>query len=334
MSRTGILCILIFLVLPAAVQGLVFGNGDQVRFDQRVDDDVFAAGRHVSVNAPVRSLIAVGGEVLVNAPVEGDVIAAGGTIAINAPVGGKVVLAGGMVTLNSSIVRNVLVYAADVVITRDTVVGDDALVSAGKVTNSGEVKGNFTVSSQQFTDTGKAGHLSYTRDQSTLGEDILGFLSLAVILFSLGLGILGLVLIRLAPGPFRIVEGEIRTRPLVKVLAGLGGILGGIVLTVILAITLIGMPLALCTGMGLVAGLLFSTLFVSSSLGRVIVTRSGRTMKEWQYFLLGFVILQVSFRIPYVGLVILAVSLCLGFGALLYAVAACRTHISRGERPG
>lgn len=333
MSRTGILCILILLVLPAAVQGLVFGNGDQVRFDQKVDDDVFAAGRQVWVNAPVRSLIAAGGEVWVNAPVEGDVIVAGGTISINAPVGGKVVLAGGTVILNSSVGRNVLVYAADVVITSNTVIGDDALVSAGKVTYNGEVKGNLTVSSQQFTDAGKAGHLSYTRDRSTPGEDILGFLSLAVILFSIGMGILGLVILRLAPGPFRLVEGEVRTRPVVKFLAGLGGILGGIVLTVLLAITLVGIPLALCTGLGLVAGLLLSTLFVSSSLGRVIATRIGRTMKEWQYFLLGFVILQVSFRIPYIGLVILAISLSLGFGALIYALAACRARISGDDRP-
>jgi len=240
MSRTSILCILIVLVLPAAVQGLVFGNGDQVRFDQKVDDDVFALGRQVSVNAPVKSLIAVGGEVRVNAPVEGDVISAGGTISINAPVGGKVVLAGGTVILNSSVGRNVLVYAADVVITRDTVIGDDALVSAGKVTYNGEVKGNLTVSSQQFIDNGKAGHLSYTRESSTPGEDILGFLSLAVILFSIGMGILGLVILRLTAGLFKLVEGEVRTRPVVKFLAGLGGILGGIVLTVLLAITLVG----------------------------------------------------------------------------------------------
>lgn len=333
MRRTGILCILFFLVLPAAVQGLVLGNGDQVRFDQKVDDDVFAAGRQVSVNAPVRSLIAAGGEVWVNAPVEGDVIAAGGTISINAPVGGKVVLAGGTVILNSSVGRNALVYAADVEIGRSTVVGADALVSAGKVTYYGEVRGNLTVSSQQFTDAGKAGHLSYTRDRSTAGEDILGFLSLAVILFSIGMGILGLLILRLAPGPFRFVEGEVRTHPVMKFLVGLGGIIGGIVLTVLLAITLIGIPLALCTGLGVVAGLLTSTLFVSLSLGRVIATRIGRTMKEWQYFLLGFLILQVSFRIPFAGLVILAISLCLGFGALMYALAACRTRISGEDRP-
>lgn len=316
------------LLLPGMVHALVTGSGDLVHFDTQIDDDVVAIGRQISVNAPVRSLLVAGGEVLVNAPVEGDVVAAGGTVTLNAPVGGKVVLAGGVVTLNSTIGRNLLVYGGDVEMTGRTVVGADALVSASRVANHGEVRGNLTVSSQQFTDTGKAGHLSFTREGSTLGSEILGFLCLATVLFSIGMGILGLLMIHLIPGPFRLVEEQVRSRPLVKLLAGLGGILGGIILTILLALTVIGIPLALCVCMGLIAGILSATLFVSSSLGRFIAIRFGRTLKEWQHFLLGFVILHLSFRIPFLGLVILAVALCLGFGALMYALPSCRTLIA------
>jgi len=331
MSRTCILFVLMLLILTGAVQALVAESGDQVHFDYPVDDDVFAAGGRVSVNAPVKSLIAAGGEIEINAPVEGDVIAAGGTVVINAPVGGKVVLAGGLITLNSSVARNVLIYAGDVKITEKTTVGTDALISASQVTNKGEVKGNLTVSSQEFTDTGRAGHLSYTRESSSPGADLLGFISLAMVLFSIGMGILGLLLIKIAPGPYRLVEAEVRSRPLVKLVAGLGGILGGIILTVLLAITVIGLPVALCAGMGLVTGLLFATLFVSSSLGKVIGERLGWTLKMWQQFLIGFVILHLSIRIPYLGLVILAIALCFGFGAVLYALPACRSLLSESE---
>lgn len=325
------LCVLMLLLLPGMVHALVTGSGDRVHFDTPVDDDVFAIGGQLSVNAPVRSLVVAGGEVLVNAPVEGDVVAAGGTVTINAPVGGKVVLAGGMVTLNSTIGRNALMYGGDVKMTSNTVIGADALVSASRVANHGEVRGNLTVSSQQFTDTGKAGHLSFTRERSTLGSEILGFLSLATVLFSIGMGILGLLMIHFTPGPFRLVEEQVRARPLVKILAGLGGILGGIILTILLALTVIGIPIALCVCLGLIAGMLFATLFVSSSLGRFLADRFGRTLKDWQYFLLGFVVLQLSFRIPFLGMVILAIALCLGFGALMYALPSCRTLFTGGS---
>ncbi len=331
MCRSGILFVLILILLPGAVQALVMESGDLVQVDHPVDDDVFAAGREVWVNAPVKSLVVAGGKVEINAPVEGDVFAAGATIAINAPVGGKVVLAGGMVTLNGNIGRNVLIHAGNVKITKGTTVGVDALISAGQVTNVGNVRGNLTVTSQEFTDTGKAGHLAYTRESPSPGDVLRKLLSLAMVLFTIGMGLLGLLLIRLAPGPFATVVAGVRSRPLVKGLAGLGGILGGIILTVLLAITVIGLPVAVCVCMGMVAGLLFATLFVASSLGKIIGDRLGWRLVEWQYFLLGFVILQILFRIPLAGPVILFVTLCLGFGALLYAIPACRCLLSGEE---
>ena len=319
MTRSSVLLLVLFvLLLPCAVHALVTETNDQVLLNQPIDDDVIAAGGKVAVNAPVRSLIAAGGEIEINAPVEGDVIAAGGTITLNAPVTGKVLLAGGLVTLNSSVGRNVLIHSGEVNITSAATVGADALVSGGRVIHHGDVKGNLTVSSEDFTSARTSRHLSYTRDSASLGERMLGLVSFALILFSLGMAILGLLAIRFAPVPYMAVEARVRSRPLVNVLAGLGGILGAIVLGVLLAITVVGLPLAICIVVVLVAGLLFATLFVSSSLGYVIGRRLRWKTKAWQQFVIGFVILQIAFRIPYIGLVLLAISVCLGFGAFLF----------------
>lgn len=326
MTRPCIVLVILILLLPGAVQALVTESRDQVLLNQPVDDDVIAAGGKVAVNAPVRSLIAAGGEIEINAPVDGDVIAAGGTITLNAPVTGKVLLAGGVVTLNSSVGRNVLVHAGEVNITRSATVGADALVSAGRVSHYGEVRGNLTVSSEEFTSAGTERHLAYKRDNASFRNTILGILSLAMILFSLGMAFLGLLAIRFAPGPYMAVEARVRSRPLVNVLAGLGGILGGILLGVFLAVTIVGLPIAICILAVLFAGLLFATLFVSSSLGYVIGERLGWKMKAWQQFVIGFVILQIAFRIPYIGLILLAGSVCLGFGTFLFVVSRCRPH--------
>ncbi|HOT03907.1 MAG TPA: hypothetical protein PK069_06995 [Methanolinea sp.] len=328
MTRPCIILILLILLLPCAVNALVTQSGDQVVLNQPIDDDVIAAGGKVVVNAPVQSLIAAGGEIEINAPVKGDVIAAGGMISLNAPVSGKVLLAGGAVTLNSSVGRNVLVHAGDVNISRSATVGADALVSAGRVSHQGEVKGNLTVSSEEFTSAGTERHLAYTRENTSLGRGLLGILTLGLILFSLGMAVLGLLAIRIAPAPYMAVEARVRSRPLVNILAGLGGILGGIVLGVLLALTIVGLPIAICILMMLIAGLLFSTLFVSSSLGYIIVERLGWHTKAWQQFLIGFILLQIAFRIPYIGLILLAVSVCLGFGAFIFGLSSCRPNSS------
>ena len=328
MTRSFIVFVLLVLLLPCAVPALVTESSDQVLLNQPVDDDVIAAGGKVAVNAPVRSLIAAGGEIEINAPIEGDVIAAGGTITLNAPVGGKVLLAGGVVTLNSSVGTNALVHAGEVNITRSATVGADALVSGGRVFHYGEVKGILTVSSEDFTSAGTERHLTYKRDNASFRNTILGILSLALILFSLGLAILGLLAIRFAPEPYLAVEARVRARPLLNVLAGMGGVLGGSVPGVLLAVTVVGLPLAICIFAFLFAGLLFSTLFVSSSLGSLIWDRLGWRTNAWQQFMIGFVILQIAFRIPYIGLILLAGSVCLGFGAFLFVVSGCRLHFS------
>ena len=328
-KTTWIALFFLLLFLPAGVQALVSQSGDLVVIGEQVQDDLFATGGSVIVNAPVYSLVAAGGTIDVNAPVEGDVIAAGGTIRINAPVGGKVVLAGGTVVLNGSVGRNALVYGGTVDVTPAAVVSKDAVLSGGKVSSEGTVLGNLTVSTREFVNTGVAGHLDYMKEEKSSGG-LQTILSFFFVFFSVGMLILGLLFLFLAPAPFLAVEKGSRERPLIKTLVGFAGILGGLILCVLLAITIVGIPIAFLLGMGLLAGILLSTLFVSSGLGRVIVTRFGWNLPEWQVFVIGFLILHLAFRIPFVGWIVLAVSMCLGFGALLYSVRSCSPLVRKG----
>jgi hypothetical protein len=78
------------ILLPTGVSALVTYNGGEVLIDHPVQDDVFATGGTVTIDAPIASLIAAGGMVNINAPVSGDVIVAGGTVNIGANIGGNV----------------------------------------------------------------------------------------------------------------------------------------------------------------------------------------------------------------------------------------------------
>ena len=76
--RIIVLLLLLLLLLPGAQAVRMIGGDDPVVVSEPIDDDVFAAGGMLSIEAPVDSLIAAGGEIEVSAPVRGDVIVAGG----------------------------------------------------------------------------------------------------------------------------------------------------------------------------------------------------------------------------------------------------------------
>lgn len=310
--------VLILLLIPAGALALQSFSGDQVSVDSPVADDVFAAGGTISVNAPVDSLVALGGTITINAPVKGDVIVAGGRVTANNNIGGKLVAAGGTVDVNGDVGTNAVLIGGTVKINERSVIGRDAEISAGTVVNSGHVNGNLTVKSERFTGTGPVGGEStYVRTgPGSLSE----IFSLFWVLFSIGWLILGLVLMYIAPGRYKVVEEEVRKSPIVRLVVGFTGLVVACIVLVLLALTIIGLPVAIVMGLLVIIGIIVSVIFVSSAFGRLSLGWLKTEIRDWHAFIAGFVILSVLFRLPVAGIFILVIVICLGFGALLYAV--------------
>jgi hypothetical protein len=93
-----------------------------------------------------------------------------------------------------------------------------------------------------------------------------------------------------------------------------------VILIAVLAVTLVGFPIALIMGMLFIIALMLSSLFVSFAVGRAIINALKFETNDVVIFVIGFVILSVLFRIPYAGVLIGIVALSLGFGAIVYAV--------------
>jgi hypothetical protein len=87
----------------------------------------------------------------------------------------------------------------------------------------------------------------------------------------------------------------------------------------LLAITIIGIPIALLLGMSLVGAILLASLFVSSAFGTAIARRAGWTMGSMGAFVMGFVLLHLVFLIPVAGIIIRIIVVSMGLGALLVA---------------
>jgi hypothetical protein len=322
----GILFALVLIMLiPAGVSALATLNGGQVTIGQPVPDDVFASGGTIDVNAPVDSLIAAGGTINLNAPVKGDVIAAGGTINVNGDIGGKLVAAGGTINVNSGAGTNAVLAGGSVSIAEGATIGRDAMISGGQVSNAGNIAGNLTVRARSFENTGTAGHVDV--ELSDPGEEFSRILSIFGIVFTIGMLILGLVLLHVAPGHFMVVEEEVRKSAIIKTVAGFFAIIISLVVLVLISITIVMLPIALLLWMAFFAGLLLSTLFVSLALGRFLALHIKWEASPWQMFLVGFVILNVASRIPVAGIIILVISVSLGFAAFFSTLYQNREKI-------
>jgi hypothetical protein len=319
MKKILIIVVFALLAMPVSVSALVTYSGNMVNIIDPVTDDVFITGGVIEVNAPVQSITAAGGTIIINAPVRGDVIAAGGTITINGDVGGKVVAVGGSIDLAGNVTSNVVLQGGTVTVRKSATIGKDAMISAGSVRNAGTVLGTLSVQSQSVENTGKAGIYEVKPGQGA-GKSAVWLLSVVAVLLSLGWFILGLLLIRIMPARFLLVEQEVRTSILLKGVVGFAAIIIAMIAFVLLAITVFLLPLALVLGAMVFIGLMLANLFVASGLGRVICGYLKWNGKEWQLYTIGFLLLAVLLLIPIINILTFVISFSLGFGAILYAV--------------
>jgi hypothetical protein len=329
LMRWIFLPLILFMLVPTGVSALAMYSGGQVVIDHPVPDDVFASGGTMDINAPVGSLIAAGGAININAPVAGDVIAAGGTINVNSDIGGKLVAAGGNINMNSRIGTNVVVTGGQVNIGKIAIIERDALVSGGHVLNAGQVIGNLTVRAQSFDNQGTAGNLDVQLTEPHHGFSRI--FAIFGIIFTIGMFILGLVLLSVAPKRFLAIEEELRRSAIIKTIVGFFAIIISLIVLILISITVVLLPLAIVFWMAFFLALLFSTLFVSLALGRIIARYVKREAPPWQLFVAGFIILNLIFRIPVVGGIILVISVSLGFAAFFWTIHHHWDEI-RGEK--
>jgi hypothetical protein len=322
--------VLILFLTPCSVQALATYSGADVMVTEEVHDDLFASGGSITINAPVDSAIIAGGSISINAPIKGDLIAAGGTIDLNSDVGGKIVLAGGTVNVNGRVGTNAVIAGGEIHISPQTIVARDAVISGGTVTYEGTVNGSLTVKANSFENRG----IASCTDISVEKPDgmIHGIFQLFSILFTFGMLVLGIIIIMVAPTRFAAVSDEVKSSPVLKTVMGFIAIVIGIIALVIIAITIVGLPVALICGALFFVALVLSTLFVSKAFGDYILKLVKKDLGPWQSFVIGFIILNLIFRIPLAGAIILVISISLGFGAIAYAVHKNRALIC-GKTP-
>jgi hypothetical protein len=313
------------IVIDTPVNHDLFVSGDTVAINAPVDGDVWAAANLVSINAAVSGdVFAAGSTVNLNAPVGGSVVAAGSQVEAKGDVKGRIVAAGGTLILRGNALK-VVAAGGTIRIESTAVIEKYAYIAGGTVTNAGTIKGELRVNANNLENTGTAGSVQWQRTKTQtnlagLSGALSGIGMILGILTTIGFLLLGIVLLRLFPKQFLMVHDQLVKSPIKNTVVGFLLIIAAAIVSVLLAITVIGLPFAAVFGMLFIITLMVSGLFVSLALGRKIASPTNLKASDMWLFVLGFVILTVLFYIPFLGWIIRVVAVSLGFGATFYAL--------------
>lgn len=122
------------LLLPAGVQAVQRFSGSTVVIDRPVQDDLVAAGQNVKLSADVQGDVAVAGaDVNLEREVRGYVMAAGRNIEINGPVRNDLWAAGETIMVNSPVGDNAMLVGRRVELHSNSAVRGDARIAADTV---------------------------------------------------------------------------------------------------------------------------------------------------------------------------------------------------------
>lgn len=316
-----LIVVLISLIVP--VTSIEVTSGGQVVIDQPKKDLIVSAGK-VMVVAPVEGdLIVAGGEVDILNNIGGDLIATGGKIDLKGDVGGKLIAAGGDVRVSGNVGRFVIATGGGVVIEENSEINGDVLLAGGKMENKGFIKGNLTVFGRTFENHGTIMGKQTFKETTILPP----YLSE---IFAAGFLVLGLIMLWFKSGLFERANSKIEVggMELIKrILIGLGGIIVSAIIIVLLFISVVGIPSALLVLAAFTIALLLSNLFVSYTAGKSLI--SSKTRNPYLYFVAGFLVLFIAFRLPYIGDLIRLITTSLGFAGIIYLMRDWRKSKSQ-----
>jgi hypothetical protein len=322
-----------------------------------VADDLIAASGTLLIEGVVEGdVVAAGGDVTLSGAVQGDVLAAGGNVVVSGPVGDDVRAAGGSVIIGGSVRDNVALAGGNVVLQPGATVGRDASLAGGSVRTQGKVGRNLSICAGEAVITGEVGGSVEARVQRLKllpGAVVRGNLivySTKPAEISPEARVLGSVDHRAIPVPprqgsrfswvgwlmqfawifvigaavlafsRRWMEGVMETlihRPGMSILAGFVGLLLVPLVSVLLLVTVIGLPLGFILLALYLVALCLACAFVSYLLGSALLTTLRRTpASPFVRLLVGALLVSAAICLPVVGWLFQLIVLVVGFGGL------------------
>ena len=246
---------------------------------------------HVEANTKVDSAIAYGGPVIIepNAVVEGDAVAFGGNVELKA----NSVVEGDAVAFGGTVIK-----------------GPNAIVKGETVSMGGSAIGSAISGAVVKSERAKDRHKD-SSDSSSSGKGFAFFLLRFALFFGLGF-----VLMMFAPQRMKAIEATIRAEPLKNGMAGLLGLFAAIPATLLLVLTLVGIPVAVLLWVAVSLFIPVGLAAVANTVGRVLPT--GPLRKTQALVLaVGLLALMLVETIPVLGVLVILAATFVSAGAII-----------------
>ena len=309
------------------VKGSVFAAGARVDVTARIDRSAFVSGGDVTVSAPIgRNLYMAGGNVRLDGVVYGKLRAAGGQIRVarEALVDGDASLSGGSVDLDGGVNGDLRAHGESIVI--NGVVGGDATLAGERIRIGPDARiagdliyrsGGPIAVDPHAAISGEI--LERQKDRRWLrrigrGETFVGGS------FSLGLVLIGALLILALPRFTREAGAALRDRPLAAGGVGIAMVVGVPLLLLLLVLTVIGIPLAILFAFGYAALLLLGYLVAAICIGDAVLwrARAEKLQSSWWrilFMLLALLAFAIIKIVPILGGFVVTLVFLGGIGA-------------------
>lgn len=325
-----------------AVQGDAFVTGGQVALQTPVGGDAVVSGASVTISAPVGDdLYASGGSVLLESAVAGNARLAGGDVEIAkaAHVAGKASLAGRSVRVVGSVDNQLVAFGDTVridghlagnanVVARRLEIGPNARID-GKVTYRGP--------DEPFVEAGAVIGGGMNRLDFDFDGEVAPFSRFAAwmlaIAFTFGLFALGWLMILAAPLATARISMLVRGRQFASLGVGLLVILFLPFVAALLAITVIGIPLALVLALGwpllLIFGYLTGVMSVTDAFAGASPRKLPGTGVRVILLFLGLIGMLAFCAVPIIGWLLGMLLTVAGVGSLTLHAFGGRPDTSR-----
>ena len=328
-GRRGVVVIFVAVLLLSTVAGVAAAQSVQGASGTIVVEE----GQTVS------SVDAFAGTIVIRGTVTGDVSGAAGTIHVaeSGRVGGSISGAAGDVRIEGEVGGDVSAGSGNLQVTDTATIGGDVNVGAEYVRIDGRIDGDarvgaetivlgpnadiggeFRYDANEFTQDPEATVAGGVVEDSSLRGDVGSFTLPNWVMWGYGLIanlLLGAILLVVFPGFSARLAGRVSKEPAKTGGVGLLTLVGGPILLVLIAITIIGIPFAILGGIAFGFAIWVGIVYGQYAVGAWVLRRAGRD-DRWLALVVGLVGFAVLGVIPILGGLLAFVALLLGLGAL------------------
>lgn len=320
----------------------VYVAGGNVFIGGKVLGDVVAAGGLVEINGNVTGDVIVGGgTVIISGDVGDDVRVGSGTLIVNGHVGDDLVVGGGNVIISSTAdIGGGVLFGSGMMELRGKVWGDVS-GAAGTMTLSGQVGGNMDIEVDELVilptarvngsltyqsleevaiPAGVVDEIHFTKKETRPEYKAVSPVPSIVwwLVKYLALLVVGLLALYIFPGRTASAAGNVTHGPLKNLVWGFLLTIAGIVGSILLCVTIIGIPLGIFLFFVTIAVLYAARLIVAFWLGKYIFSKLGQKSRPGLEMALGIFVLLLFTSLPWAGVLIHLAVTFIAIGVLFH----------------